>query len=97
MFASPLRPEIHKMTIWESARIDRYIKALLERCGGNPGTRYTCCTKAKRPSELSYLRITGGQMFTQAIFVDPVERGRATAICCSAERSKPARRASRTE
>jgi GNAT superfamily N-acetyltransferase len=70
-----LRPEVRKMTIWESARIDHYVKALLETCGGSPANEIYLLHKGQKIIGAILLCITGGQMFTQAIFVDPVERG----------------------
>jgi GNAT superfamily N-acetyltransferase len=75
MLRQTLRPEVRKMTIWESARIDRYVKALLEGCGGNPANEIYLLRKGENVIGAILLRITGNQMFTQAIFVDPAERG----------------------
>jgi GNAT superfamily N-acetyltransferase len=74
MLPQAFPPGIRKLTIWESSRLASYIKSLLED-GGQSGHDIYLLGKGRHIAGAILIRRIGTQMFPQAMFLDPAERG----------------------
>jgi hypothetical protein len=75
MLHRPFRAEIDRMTIWESNRIDCYIKSLLEEPGRDSGHEIYLLNKGKRAIGTILIRRIARQMLVQVMVLDREERG----------------------
>ena len=75
MLHRPLGAEIDKMTIWESNRIGRYIKILLEEAGRDSGPEIYLLSKGARAIGTLLIHRIAHQMLVQVMVLDREERG----------------------
>jgi len=68
-------PEIRRLTIWESSRIEDYLRPFLEDSGRASGNHIYLLHKSAQIIGAILIRRIARQMFPQALFVDAPQRG----------------------
>jgi GNAT superfamily N-acetyltransferase len=75
MLCRAFAPEIRRLTIWESGRIEHYLRPLVEDGGRTSGSHIYLLRKSAQIIGAILIRRVGTQMFPQVMFVDPAQRG----------------------
>jgi GNAT superfamily N-acetyltransferase len=68
-------PEIRRLTIWQSSRIEDYLRPFIEDGGRTSGNHIYLLRKSSQIIGAILIRRTGNQMFPQALVVDSAQRG----------------------
>src|SRR5215472_12739509 len=68
-------PEIRRLTIWQSSRIEDYLRPFIEDGGRTSGNHIYLLRKSSQIVGAILIRRTGNQMFPQALVVDAAQRG----------------------